>query len=103
MCWQLKDLDYVRSKLREDFRATRERGRISGRTRLTAWGVIVVLSALAGAVGLAVVGIVLFEGLVAPILARPPRPRVGPLVEWQPPDSYMESPEAPAPRPSDRR
>jgi hypothetical protein len=103
MCWQLKDLDYVRAKLQEDFRTTRERGRLSWRVRLAVWGLLVVVSALAGAVGLAVVAIVVFEGLLAPILARPGRREVGPLAVWNPPDSYLESPEAPAPLHSDYR
>jgi hypothetical protein len=103
MCWQLKDLDYVRAKLREDFRATRERGRVSWRTRAAVWAAIGGASALAEVPGLSIVGVVLFEGLLAPFLARPPRREIGPLVEWKPPDSFVESPEAPAPHPSDRR
>jgi hypothetical protein len=102
MCWQLKDLDYVRAKLREDFRATKERGRISPRARIAAWGVIAVASTVVGAPALAIPGVVVFEGLVAPLLARPRPKKLGPLVRWSPPESYVESPEAPARLPSDR-
>lgn len=37
-----------------------------------------------------------FEVLVVPRLARAAPPTIGPLRPWDPPESYRESPEAPA-------
>jgi hypothetical protein len=96
MCWQAyRDLDYTRSRLREDIRATRERGRVPRPIRATAWALIGAPAILLGHPALGFLGLILFEGLIAPLLARPGRPReLGPLAEWRVPESYQESPES---------
>jgi hypothetical protein len=96
MCWQVyRDLDYTRTKLREDIRASRERGRISRPVRVAAWALIAAAAILLRVPALAVVGLILFEGLIAPVLASPTVPReLGPLAEWRAPESYRESPES---------
>jgi hypothetical protein len=93
MCWQRHDLDYARMKLQEDFKATRERGRVPRRIRAGAWAAIAAVSILVDLPGLALPAIVLFEAFGAPRLARPPARELGPLREWTPPDG-MDSPEA---------
>lgn len=93
MCWERKDLDYVRLKLQEDIRATRERGRVPRSVRVGAWGAIALLLMLADLLPLVVPAIVLFEAFLAPRLARPPARELGPLREWMPPEG-IESPEA---------
>ncbi|MGH2682437.1 MAG: hypothetical protein ACRDIX_04300 [Actinomycetota bacterium] len=93
MCWPTHDLDYARMKLQEDFRATRERGKVPRRVRFGAWVSIIALSVLTGVPALALPVIVLFEAFVAPRLARPPSREMGPLREWRPPEG-MTSPEA---------
>ena len=96
MCWQVyKDLDYTRSRLREDIRATRERGRVPRSIRATAWVLIGGAAILLGLPALGFLGLILFEGLIAPLLARHSEPReLGPLGEWRVPESYRESPES---------
>ncbi len=54
---------------------------------------------LAGAPEALAVGILLFEAVLAPRLARPRRRPLGSLAPWRPPDSWKPSPEAPAPTP----
>ncbi|HEV8682950.1 MAG TPA: hypothetical protein VGS09_09285 [Actinomycetota bacterium] len=93
MCWERRDLDYVRSKLQEDFTATRERGRVPRPIRFGAWAAIAVLTTLVDLPGLSIPAIVLFEAFVAPRLARRPPRGLGPLREWKPPPG-MDSPEA---------
>jgi hypothetical protein len=94
MCWQRHDLDYVRSKLQEDYRATRERGRVPRRVRALAWAMVAALAILIDLPALAFPGILIFEAFMAPRLARPPRQReLGPLRHWQPPPG-MDSPES---------
>jgi hypothetical protein len=96
MCWQVhKDLDYTRTKLREDIRATRGQGRVPRPIRATAWALIGGGAILFGHPALGFLGVILFEGLIAPLLARPREPReLGPLAGWRVPDSYHESPES---------
>jgi hypothetical protein len=95
MCWQVyRDLAYTRTKLREDIRASRERGRISRPVRVTAWALIGGAAILLGIPALAVVGVILFEGLIAPVLASTAPRELGPLAEWHAPESYRESPES---------
>jgi hypothetical protein len=93
MCWQRHDLDYARMKLQEDFRATRERGRVPRPIRAGAWAAIAALFILVDLPGLAVPAIVLFEAFLAPRLARKPARELGPLRPWQPP-AGMDSPES---------
>lgn len=93
MCWSRHDLDYARMKLQEDFKATRERGKVPRRVRFVAWVSITAMSILADLPALALPAIVLFEAFAAPRLARPPKRTLGPLREWIPPDG-MDSPEA---------
>jgi hypothetical protein len=99
MCWQAeswRDFDRMRAQLREDLGATRGR-RLPLPVRLGAWGAIIGAAAAAGEPPIAVPGVVLFEAFVAPRLGRSPPPTIGPLAPWRPPESYRESPEAPAP------
>jgi hypothetical protein len=99
VCWQAetwRDFDRMRTQLREDF------GAVTGRpvrplVRVAAWAALGAAAVAVGEPLLAVLAIALFEGLVAPRLGRPPTPTLGPLRPWHPPDSYRESPEAPAP------
>jgi hypothetical protein len=95
MCWQVyRDLDYTRSRLRDDIRASRERGRVPRSIRATAWALIAGAAILLGHPALGFPGVILFEGLIAPLLARRSEPReLGPLAEWRVPESYRESPE----------
>lgn len=93
MCWQRHDLDYARMKLQEDFRATRERGRVPRRVRFLAWAAIIAVAILIDLPALAFPAIVVFEAFVAPRLARPPKRELGPLRQWQPPTG-MDSPES---------
>jgi hypothetical protein len=93
MCWQRHDLDYARMKLQEDFKATRERGKVSPRLRVGAWASLGALAILAGYPVLALPAIVLFEAFVAPRLARRPPRELGALRQWNPPEG-MDSPEA---------
>jgi hypothetical protein len=93
MCWQRHDLDYARMRLQEDFRATRERGRVPRLVRLVSWAAITTLAFLVDLPALAFPAIVVFEAFVAPRLARRPPKELGPLREWQPPPG-MESPES---------
>jgi hypothetical protein len=95
MCWQY-DFDYVRVKLAEDIRATRKRGTVSARVRMAAWAAIAILLVMAEVPVAALPAIVVFEAFVAPRIARPPARRLGRLIEWRPPESVQESPEAPA-------
>jgi hypothetical protein len=96
MCWQAyRDLDYTRSRLREDIRATRERGRVPRPIRASAWALIAAPAILLGHPAPGFLGLILFEALIAPLLARPSQPReLGPLAGWRVPDSYRESPES---------
>jgi hypothetical protein len=96
MCWQVyRDLDHTRAQLREDIRASRERGRIPRSIRSIAWALALGTAILLRVPALAIVGFILFEGLIAPALARSTRPReLGPLAEWRVPDSVRESPES---------
>jgi hypothetical protein len=99
MCWQVegwRDLDRVRAQLREDLRTTRER-RTPPAVRFGGWAGLAGLATALGEPLLAVPAVALFEGLVVPRVGRKPPPTIGPLHTWQPPDSYTESPEAPAP------
>jgi hypothetical protein len=99
MCWQVeawRDLDRVRAQLREDLRTTRER-RTPPAVRFGAWAGLTAIATALGEPLLAVPAVALFEGLVVPRVGRKPAPTIGPLRPWQPPDSYTESPEAPAP------
>jgi hypothetical protein len=105
MCWQAecwRDMDRVRAQLREDFQATREGGP-SWRVRIAVWGGLFAAGAAADALAASVPAGLLFEAFVAPRLARHPPPKIGPLQPWKPPESYRESPEAPAPWALDRR
>lgn len=96
MCWQMyRDLGYTRSRLREDIRASREGGRVPRPIRVTAWALIGGAAIFLGLPALGFVGLILFEGMVAPLLARrSDRRELGPLVEWRMPESYRESPES---------
>jgi hypothetical protein len=96
MCWQVyRDLDEMRRQLHDDIRVSRQRGRVPRSVRATAWALIVGAAILLRAPALAVLGIIAFEGMVAPALTRPHRPReLGPLADWRVPESYRESPEA---------
>lgn len=99
MTWQLehlKDLDRVRSQLREDFGLARRRGRVPPAVRIAWWAGMVAAAAALGDPGAAVPAAVVFEGLVAPRLARRARPTIGQLRPWTPPPSWRPSPEAPA-------
>lgn len=99
MCWQAecwRDLDRMRAQLREDLGAQRG-GKIPLPVRLGTWGGVVLGAAAVGEPVVAVLGVVLFEAFLAPHLRRRPPPTIGPLVPWSPPESYRESPEAPAP------
>lgn len=93
MCWELRDLDHLRSKLQEDFQATRERGRVPRPLRAGAWIAITAVSILVDLPVLALPAIVVFEAFLAPRLARRPPRELGPLREWTAPPG-MESPEA---------
>jgi hypothetical protein len=93
MCWERRDLDYVRSKLQEDFRATRERGKVPPLVRMGAWVAIGASSVLADLPVLVLPAIVVFEAFVAPRLARRPARKLGPLREWKAPEG-MDSPES---------
>jgi hypothetical protein len=96
MCWQVyRDLDEMRRQLHDDIRVSRQRGRVPLLGRAVAWALIVGAAILLRAPALAVLGIIAFEGVVAPALTRPQRIReLGPLAQWRVPDSYRESPEA---------
>jgi hypothetical protein len=99
MAWQLehlKDLDRVRSQLREDFGLARKRGRVPLAVRAAWWAVLATAAAALGDPAAAVPAAALFEGLVAPRLARRARRSVGTLRPWVPPPSWHPSPEAPA-------
>ena len=105
MTWQLeglKDLDRVRSQLREDFRVSRERGRVPPTVRVAWWAGLAVATTALGDPESALPVAALFESLLAPRLARRPRRAVGSLRLWSPPPSWRPSPEAPAELP-DRR
>jgi hypothetical protein len=65
--------------------------------RAAVWAGLGALAAATGEAAAAVPAVVLFEAFVAPRLGRPTPPSIGPLRPWKPPDSYRESPEAPAP------
>jgi hypothetical protein len=93
-CW--RDLDRMRAQLREDLGAQRG-GSVALPVRLGTWGGVVLMAAAVGEPLVAVLGVVLFEAFLAPHLRRRPPPTIGPLVPWSPPESYRESPEAPAP------
>jgi hypothetical protein len=93
MCWQRHDLDYARMRLQEDFRATRERGRVPRLLRVGAWAALGAVAILIDLPVLAFPAIVVFEAFAAPRLARPPKRELGQLRAWQPPPG-MESPEA---------
>jgi hypothetical protein len=98
MCWQVeasRDLDRVRTQLREDLGRTRDR-RVRLPIRAGAWAGLAGLATALGEPLLAVPAVALFEGLVVPRVGRKLPPSIGPLRPWQPPDSYTESPEAPA-------
>jgi hypothetical protein len=95
MCWQLyRDLDGMRTQLRDDIRASREQGSVPTLVRLPAWAAILGGALLLGVPAAAVPGILLFEGAVAPLLARSGSRELGPLAPWRVPDSYRESPES---------
>jgi hypothetical protein len=83
----------MRTQLREDIRVTRERGPVPRPARIAAWTLILGAAVLLRAPAVAILGLMAFEGLLAPLLARPER-HLGPLVEWRLPDSYRESPES---------
>jgi hypothetical protein len=84
----------MRTQLREDIRVTRERGPVPRPARVAAWAILLGAAVLLRAPALWFIGLIVFEGLVAPMLARPGRPtELGPLTEWRVPDSYRESPE----------
>jgi hypothetical protein len=91
MCWERRDLDAVRSKLQEDFRATRERGKFPRLIRMGAWVAIAASSILADLPVLSLPAIVVFEAFVAPRLARRPARKLGPLREWKAPEG-LDSP-----------
>jgi hypothetical protein len=96
MCWQVnRDLDEMRRQLHDDIRVSRRRGRVPRVVRVSAWALIVGAAILLRAPALAVLGIIAFEGMVAPALTKPHRLReLGQLAEWRVPESYRESPEA---------
>jgi hypothetical protein len=97
MCWQVhRDLDGMRAQLRDDIRAAREQGSVPILVRFPTWAAILGAALLLGVPAAAFPGILLFEGLVAPSLARPrsSRRELGPLAPWQVPESYRESPES---------
>ncbi|HJV04646.1 MAG TPA: hypothetical protein VJ868_05220 [Actinomycetota bacterium] len=97
MCWQAyRDLDGMRAQLREDIRASRDLGSVPSLVRFPVWGAIIGAALLLGIPAAACPGILLFEGAVAPLLARRPDSggRLGPLRPWRVPDSYRESPES---------
>jgi hypothetical protein len=96
MCWQVhRDLDEMRRQLHDDIRVSRQRGRVPRLVRASAWALIVGAAIFLRAPALAVLGIIAFEGMVAPALTRPHRSReLGPLGDWKVPESYRESPEA---------
>jgi hypothetical protein len=98
MCWQAewRDFDRMRAQLREDLGVARRR-RLPLPVRVGAWGAIIGAAAAAGEPAVAVPGMILFEAFLAPRLGRRPQPTLGPLVPWKPPESYRDSPEAPAP------
>jgi hypothetical protein len=105
MCWQAeawRDMDRIRSQLREDFQASRE-GRPPWPVRVAVWGGLVAAGAATDALAAVVPAGLVFEAFVAPRLS-PRRPAtIGPLRPWNPPESYRESPEAPAPWALDQR
>ncbi|MGH2674069.1 MAG: hypothetical protein ACRDKA_08955 [Actinomycetota bacterium] len=104
MSWQawFRDLDRVRRQLHEDLGVARRRGRVPVRRRATWWAAIGMVGLLAGASEPAILGIVAFELVLAPRLARFPRRSLERLVPWVPPESWHPSPEAPAPMPRAR-
>jgi len=105
MCWQVecwRDFDRVRSQLREDLKGSRDR-QVPPAVRGVAWAGLTVVAAAVGEALLAIPAIAAFEVVVVPRLARPAPPSIGPLHPWTPPDSYQESPEAPAPWVARRR
>jgi hypothetical protein len=89
-------MDRMRAQLREDLGVARSR-RLSLPVRVAAWGAILGAAAAVGEPPIAIPALILFEAFVAPRLGRPPLPTLGPLAPWRPPESYRESPEAPAP------
>jgi hypothetical protein len=99
MAWQLeslKDLDRVRSQLREDFSLARERGHVPTTVRAAWWAGLAAAAAALGDPGAALPAALAFEGFLAPRLARRARRAVGWLRPWVPPPSWHPSPEAPA-------
>jgi hypothetical protein len=104
MCWQAecwRDLDRLRAQMREDFGVTRAR-RSPTAVRVAVWTGLGAAVAILDAAVLAIPAAVAFEALVVPRLRRPHPEVLGPLRPWRPPESYRESPEAPAlwaPRP----
>jgi hypothetical protein len=96
MCWQYRDLDGMRAQLRDDIRASRERGSVPPPVRVGAWALLAAVALLLRAPAAVIVGIAMFEAVVAPLLAAARRPRreLGPLTPWRVPDSYRESPES---------
>jgi hypothetical protein len=99
MCWQVeawRDFDRVRAQLRKDLRSTRDR-RVRPAVRVGAWAGLAGVATALGEPLLALPAVGLFEAFVVPRLGSKPPPSIGPLRPWHPPDSYRESPEAPAP------
>jgi hypothetical protein len=99
VCWQAeawRDFNRMRAQLREDLGAHRG-GRVALPVRLGTWGGLALAATAAGEPVLGILGVALFEAFLAPRLRRRPPLTIGPLAPWSPPDSFHESPEAPAP------
>jgi hypothetical protein len=91
--WEaLRDWDRLRARLREDL--ARSSGRAGGSLRVAGWAGLALGWWVVGLPLLAIPAIAVFEAWVLPGLSAPEPPELGSLKEWEPPDSFVVSPEA---------
>jgi hypothetical protein len=93
-CW--RDVDRMRTQLRADLAEGGDR-RLPRIVRIGVWAGLGALASLAGEPVAALPAIVVFEAFLAPRIGTVPPRTIGPLRPWEPPESFEESPEAPAP------
>jgi hypothetical protein len=92
--WEaLRDWDHLRATLREDVAPTARRPRPPPAIRATVWLLFVGGWTLAGWPLLAIPAVIVFEAFVSPGLASAER-RLGSLRAWEPPESFVVSPES---------
>jgi hypothetical protein len=90
----LRDWDRLRATIREDVAGAARRPRPATWLRLGVWLALLAAWTLVGWPFLAIPAVAAFELFVAPGLRRP-RPReLGRLRPWQPPESFVVSPES---------